>query len=384
MRACPAAPGTWGLLLATHWGSAGKPSSAVLSGPTAARFYSPCFSITPHHHSAPTPVITFSPLVPGKPMSPGAPGRPLKETRNKARGQLLYGRFLSTARNEIGENNSQRVRGRRGPPCHRCHLFLPWHRPSPAWKKRHQPRRAGALPGTAAPRVHPPHPATPPLGCLYPHCDSLSSGLAHVRKELKYRFKPVGLETLTRMCCWPSELCAGGGFKTVAVRKEMWLVFQNTNCWTAQLKDVLSQTVTKKIQSPELTGLCEPVNNAVAAWKQWVTFQLLTYFRSLDSWRTLRERQWCIWIPEFKKQIPKFPSQTNSCSNYELTMAKYFFSRQVAVDLVVQCQIRRMRNWKEDSVWGASAPRALLKQVTASSGGQHLGTTAGLETLPRL
>jgi len=39
------------------------------------------------------------------------------------------------------------------------------------------------------------------------------------------------------------------------------------------------------------------------------------------------------------KQPTKFASQTISCSNYGLTMAKYFFSRQVAVYLVLRRQI---------------------------------------------
>lgn len=173
MWACPAAPGTRGELLATHWGSAGKPSSAVLSGPTAARFYSPCFSITPHHHSSPTPVITFSPLVPGKPMSPGAPGRPLKETRNKARGRLLYGRFLSTARNEIGKTTHSGSRVAVVPFLTTVTFFSLGTVQALHERRGINQEELAALPGTPTPRVHPPHPATLSLGCLHPLCDSV-------------------------------------------------------------------------------------------------------------------------------------------------------------------------------------------------------------------
>lgn len=78
--------------------------------------------------------------------------------------------------------------------------------------------------------------------------------------------------------------------------------FQKHQLLNNTIKGCVVTNSEQKNQSPELTVLCGAANNAVAAWKQWVTFDLLTYFRPLDSWRTLQERQWCIIKAEFKNK----------------------------------------------------------------------------------
>lgn len=291
-------------------------------------------------------------------MSPGAPGRPLKNKETRHWDRRCKAGFCQRPEMRSGEKNKTHSRSSIAvvalltavtffslctvQALHKWNGINPGQ-PPPLWDAYNPPAATNVCPLT------------------WP-CMKIAENTGS---------KPAGLETLTGMCHWPSGLCARGELKIANVfGRKKTLVFQKANCWTAQPKGALSQKVTKN-QFPELTGLCEPVNIKLAAWKQWVTFDLLTYFRPLDSWRTLQERQWCIWKPEFKNLTPKFASQTISCSNYGLTIAEYFFARQVALHFVLRRQSRRRRSWEgplcvtcnnkalQHRLWGAEAPQEL-------------------------